>query len=58
MPTALHQEPCQTVAKNRFASCRLDHLLSNIALRKANGEWIQSEDWFADVSLTGSVNED
>jgi hypothetical protein len=21
MPTALHQEPCQTVAKNRFASC-------------------------------------
>jgi cytochrome c peroxidase len=29
---------------------RLDFLLSNLALRRADGSWLQSEDWFAFVS--------
>ncbi|MBL9133604.1 MAG: cytochrome C peroxidase [Verrucomicrobiaceae bacterium] len=35
---------------------RLDALLSGLALRSAEGRWIESRDWFAHLSLTGGKN--
>jgi len=36
---------------DRFSITRLDYLLSDIALRHADGRWMNSEDWFALISV-------
>lgn len=36
---------------NRFRVTRLDYLLSDIALRRSDGTWMESEDWYALISM-------
>lgn len=43
-------------AGNRFSVTRLDYLLSDLALKRADGTWLDSRDWFAYLSpLNGRV---
>jgi len=41
-------------AGNRFSITRLDYLLSELSLKRADGTWLDSRDWFAYLSATSS----
>ena len=50
-PLGLNQQFHTNAFGNRFRVTRLDYLLSDIALRRPDGTWMNSEDWFALISV-------
>jgi len=46
----------QTVSGQKISVTRLDFLLSDIALRRADGTWVEQKKWFADISARNEKN--
>lgn len=58
--TVAGQEACQLhdalAASGRPRVSRLDFLLSGLALRRADGTWLESEDWFSFLSASPGMS--
>lgn len=51
-PLVLNASSLTNEAGNRFSVTRLDYLLSELSLKRADGSWLDSRDWFAYMSPT------
>ncbi len=53
-PLALNVLSLTNAAGNRFSITRLDYLLSELSLKRGDGTWLDSRDWFAYLSATAT----